>query len=94
MAIRVANYPLALGDRLYSRRAAAWGTIVQILDNAAVMSVTKGETTRLYTLTEGGLVAGSRDVYWHAPIALDLPKDQMYKLQKIQTLVAAIEEVL
>ena len=94
MAIRIAGVPVALGDSLYSRRAAAWGTIVQMLDSAAVMAVTKGDTTRNYTVTEGGLVAGSRDVYWHAPIEADLPKNELHKLQKIQTVVDTLRGVL
>lgn len=94
MTIRVAGVPISLGDRLFSRRAAAWGTIVQILDSAAVLSITKGETTRTYTVTEGGLVAGSRDVYWHAPLELDLPKNELHKLQKIQTVVDTLRGVL
>lgn len=94
MAIRIAGVPVALGDRLYSRRAAAWGNVVQMLDSAAVIAITKGDTTRNYTVTEGGLVAGSRDIFWHAPLDVDLPKSELHKLSKIQTLVDTLRGVL
>jgi len=94
MTIRIAGTPVALGDRLYTRRAAAWGTVVQVTDSVAVLQVVKGDTTRNYTVTEGGVVAGSPDVGWHAPIVLDLPKSELHKLNKIQTLVDSIRGVL
>jgi hypothetical protein len=94
MTIRIASEPVALNDQLYSRRAAAWGRVVQVLDSAVVLSITKGGTSRNYTVTENGMVAGSREVYWHEPIDLDLPKSQLAKFVKIQAVVQALIEVL
>lgn len=94
MSIRIAGEPVKVGDRLYSRRAAAWGQITSVSDFSAVMSITKGERTRTYTVTEGGSIAGSRDVYWHLPLALDLPKSQLQKLAKLQAVVDAVSGVL
>lgn len=96
MTIRVNNTPVGLGDRLYMPRSGAWGTIVQNLDSAAVLSVTKGQTTRNYTITEGGLLSGvgEQAVFWHQPISLALPKNELHKLQKIQTVVDTLRGVL
>lgn len=94
MAIKIAGYPVALGDRLYSRRAAAWGTIIQMLDSAAVFEIVKGEQRRTYTVQENGVVAGAVDIQWHAPLELSLPKSELHKLQKIQTVVDALRGVL
>lgn len=89
MTILVSGEPVQFGDRLYSRRANAWVTVVQLLDSGIVVSVTKGEDVRTFTASEGGIIAGSRDLFWHAPIELDLPKSQLHKLAKIQALLGA-----
>ena len=96
MTIRVNGTPVGLGDRMYMPRAGAWGTIVQVLDSAAVLAVTKGQTTRNYTITEGGMIAGTgeQSAFWHAPISLALPKSELHKLQKIQTVVDTLRGVL
>jgi hypothetical protein len=94
MTIRIAGTPVAVNDQLFSRRAAAWGRVTQVTDNVAVLSITKSGSTRVYTVTEGGNIAGGRDVYWTEPVALDLPKAQAGKLVKIQAVVDALIEVL
>lgn len=94
MTIKIAGSPVKLGDTLFSRRAGGPGTVTKLLDYAVVLSVSRGGISRDYTVTEGGLVAGVRDVYWHLPLELDLPKDSVEKVQKIQTLVNTFVQVL
>lgn len=94
MSIVVAGSPVALGDQLYSRRAGTIGTVVQVLDHAAILRITRNGQHRDLTVTQGGMVAGQRDVYWHAPLELDLPKSSASKQQKIQQLVDALNQIL
>ncbi len=95
MTITVAGSMVQLGDMLYSRRAGTFGTVVQVLDNAVQLRITRGAGQhRDLTVTEGGLVAGTRDVYWNGPLDLDLPKGSSAKVQKIQQLVDTLNTIL
>lgn len=89
MTILVSGEPVRMGDRLFSKRSQAWGTCIQLLDGAIVLAVNKGGDTRNFTATEGGVIAGSRDLYWHAPLDLELPRSQLHKLAKMQAIVDA-----
>ena len=94
MTILVSGEPVHLGDRLYSRRSNAWCTVEQLLQNGVVVAVTKGDDVRYFTATEGGVIAGSRDLFWHAPIDVDLPKSQLHKLTKLNVVIAAMLPLL
>lgn len=94
MTIRVAGEAVKLGDTLFSVRSQSVGTVVQVLDSTVILRVTRNGSTRDFTVTEGGSIAGEKSVYWHAPLALDLPKSQLAKVQKIQAVVDALVEVL
>jgi hypothetical protein len=94
MTITVAGSPVSVGDTLFSRRAGGPGTVTAVLDYAVVLRVNRGGTTRDYTVTEGGLVAGTRDVWWHPPLELDLGKGQGTKFNQIQALVKTLNGVL
>lgn len=95
MTITVAGSMVQLGDTLYSRRAGTFGTVVQVLDYAVQLRVTRAAGQhRDLTVTDGGMVAGARDVYWHAPLELDLPKGSSAKVQKMQQLVDTLNQVL
>jgi hypothetical protein len=94
MSILIAGSPVALGDSLYSRRAGAVGTVVQMLEQSFVLRISKPSGDRDLFVQPGGTVAGARDIYWHGPIELDLPKGQGAKLQKIQQLVNTLNEVI
>lgn len=94
MSVIIAGSGVALGDQLFSRRAGAVGTVIQVLDHAVVLRITRNGQHRDLTVTGNGQVAGSRDVFWHPPIELDLPKGSGVKLQKIQTLVDALNDLL
>lgn len=95
MTITVAGSAVQLGDTLYSRRAGTIGTVVQVLDYAVQLRIVKGAGQhRDLTVTEGGMVAGARDVFWHSPLDLDLPKGSQAKVQKIQALVDTLKQVI
>ncbi len=94
MAIIIAGSPVALGDLLYSRRANTQGTVVAVGESTATLEVLVGAETRRYVVSNGGLVSGIRDIYWHAPLALDLGKGSTGKLLGIQTVVDALVTIL
>lgn len=94
MSIIVDGSAVGLGDSLYSRRAGAMGTVVQVLDSAVVLRVTRSGANRDFTVTGNGLIAGQKDVFWHPPIELALGKGESAKFLKIQLLVATLVEVL
>lgn len=94
MTIRIAGEAVGLGDQLFSRRAGAVGTVTQVLDTAVLLRVTRAGGDRILTVTEDGVVAGGKDVYWHVPLDLDLPKSQISKLAKIQAVVDVVKTVV
>lgn len=94
MSISVAGTNVQIGDRLFSRRAGTTGVVVSVGSSTATAEFIIGTETRRYVITNGGLVSGARDVYWHEPLALDLPKAQISKVEKIQDVVDALVAVL
>lgn len=94
MTILVAGSQVKLGDRLYSRRAGTIGTVSVVRDGSISLEVGSGSSGRTYTVTTGGFVSGIRDVFWHEPLTLDLPKDMVYKVAKLQTVIDTLVTVL
>lgn len=94
MSIVIDGSPVNLGDNLYSRRAGAMGTVVQTLDSAVVLRITRSGSPRDFTVTGNGVIAGQKDVYWFPAIDLVLGKGEGAKFQKIQALVNTLVEVL
>lgn len=90
----IAGTPVTIGDNLYSRRAGAFGTIISVQENIATLRVTRAQGHRDFTVEQGGLVGGERDLYWFAPIPVDLPKGQGAKAAKVQAVVQTLIEVL
>lgn len=94
MTISIAGSQVKLGDRLYSRRAGTTGTVSVVRDGSISLEVNMGQGNRTYTVTSGGFVSGIRDVFWHEPLVLDLPKEAIAKVAKIQTVVDTLVTVL
>ena len=94
MSVIIASTSVQIGDRLFSRRAATTGTVVAVGTSTATAEFLIGTETRRYVITNGGFVSGVRDVYWHEPLELDLPKAQIGKVDKIQSVVDALIAVL
>ncbi len=94
MTITVAGSQVRLGDQLYSRRAGTTGTVSVVRDGSVTLEVSTGQGPRSYTVTSGGFVSGIRDVFWHEPLTLDLPKDMVYKVAKLQTVIDTLVTVL
>lgn len=90
MAITINGVAVKVNDQLYSRRLGGVGKITVSNATTARFEITKGEYTRGFTVTQGGFIAGERDLYWHEPLELDLTPSQLALRPKIQTIVDAL----
>ncbi len=82
--IKIAGRVVQLGDRLYHNGFQIWGTVSNYDDGSIELTIqgrTKGNYRKLL-VTTGGLVNGKREVYWHEPIVLDLPFENISKIQR------------
>jgi hypothetical protein len=84
MSIIVAGREVKLNDALYHIAFRAWGTVTGFDDGSAILTLqgANNQTRNLYFLT-GGIVNGNRVIYWHEPIALDLPFQDIGKYQAV-----------
>ena len=99
MSLIINGSPVQVGDRLYSRRAGAMGTIVQVLDSAAVLRIVRGGANRDFTVTGSGgpgFIAGGADVYWTPALELSVPlgKNDGAKHAKLQAILDTLAEVI
>lgn len=82
MAIVIAGRIVKLNDPLYHVGWRTWGTVVGFDTNTARLRlVGAGGAERTVPVSNGGLVAGTRQVYWHEPLQLDLPTQNVTKIQ-------------
>jgi hypothetical protein len=72
------------------------GTIVQVLDSAAILRIVRGSSGRDFTVTGNGLIAGQRDVFWHRSLELTTPlgKNDGAKHAKLQAILDTLAEVI
>lgn len=89
MAISIAGRNVKVGSPLYHVGYRAWGSVVRYDTNSAVLRITgsNGDTRDLF-VTQGGFVGPTRQVYWHEPLLLDLPRQDISALRRIVTAVA------
>jgi hypothetical protein len=92
--LSIAGVNVQHGDHLWSNRAGAFGTMIEVQENIGTLRVERAQGHRDFTVEQGGYVAGTRDVYWVAPLQLDLPKGQDAKRTKIEAVVATLLEVI
>lgn len=90
--IVIAGRQVALGDPLYNTALQAWGTVDRFDSGAAVLRITgaNGRPRELF-VQQGGFVNGVRVIYWHEPIVLDRPYQNISKFQRL--LDAIVEEM-
>lgn len=93
MSITIAGRLVKQGDPLYHTAFQAWGTVVGFDGGSAKLQLAgaNGQTRILY-VQQGGRVNGVRTVYWHEPLQLDLPQQDVTKYQRLlDNLVAEIQ---
>lgn len=79
MSVQVAGRVVRVGDTLYHARFQAWGKVEQIEGTSASLRI-GGQTVRF---TNEGMNAGSRQVFWHEPLFLDMPQRDISKYQRV-----------
>lgn len=90
--VLIAGEEVKLNDVLYSRRAGASGKVVALTETTVTLRITKEAGSRDYIVQSGGVVNGEREVYWHAPLELDLPKSKVGKLQRYAAVLRTLTE--
>lgn len=84
MAIVIAGRIVKLNDPLYHVGWRTWGTVVGFDTNTAKLRlVGAGGSERTVPVSNNGMVAGTRQVYWHVPLQLDLPVQDVTKAQAL-----------
>lgn len=84
MAIVIAGRVVKQGDTLYHTGWRTWGTVIGFDTNTARLRlVGAGGSERVLPVANGGTVAGVRQVYWHEPLQLDLPVQNVTKAQAL-----------
>lgn len=92
MSVVIAGRPVVLNDPLYHTAFKAWGTVIGFdLGSAKLQLIGANGQPRLVYVQTGGIVNGNRVVYWHAPLVLDLPVQNVDKYQRL--LDALIAEI-
>lgn len=84
MSIVIAGREVQLGNPLYHTGFKAWGTVTAFDIGSAKLAIigANGLPRTLYVQT-GGLVNGVRVIYWHEPLAFDLPMQNVDKYQNL-----------
>lgn len=88
MAVTVAGVTVKEGDRVYHAKYQQWVTVVRIDGPTGYVDVPS--LRQPLPFTDGGKVQGVKQLYWHEPLALDLPTSDISKYQR---LVNALVEV-
>lgn len=85
MSVVIAGRTVRKGDALYHTGFQAWGT-VENFDSASVALLRligpNGAPRTLRVLT-GGNINGVRNIYWHVPMVLDLPEQDVGRYQRL-----------
>lgn len=84
MTITIAGRRVKQNDALYHTGFQAWGVVVGFDGGSAKVQIAgaNGQSRILY-VQQGGMVNGVRVVYWHEPLQLDLPRQDILKYQRL-----------
>jgi hypothetical protein len=90
MSITVAGRQVLLDDPLYHTGFKAWGVVIGFDGGSAKLEINgaNGQQRVLY-VQQGGLVNGVRVIYWHEPLRLDLPFQNITKYQRLMDNIVA-----
>lgn len=82
--ITIAGRQVQIGDSLYNTALQAWGVVTRYDSLSAVVRLTgaNGRPRDLY-VQQGGMVGGVRVFYWHEPLELDRPYQDVQKYQRL-----------
>lgn len=81
--VAIAGRLVKQGDALYHTGLKSWGQVTGFDIGSAKLRIANGDSERIIYVTDGGMVNGIRQVYWHEPLQLDLPFQNIGKFQRI-----------
>lgn len=84
MSVIITGRTVVVNDALYHIGFRTWG-VVEGFDTGAAKLRIQGQNgqTRLLYVQNNGIVNGNRVVYWHEPLVLDVPYQNITKYQAI-----------
>lgn len=82
--ITIAGRQVNIGDPLYHLPYMSWGTVIGYdSSGTAKLQLTGGNgSQRTLYVQQGGKVNNVRVIYWHAPLVLDLPRQDVGSYQR------------
>lgn len=84
MAISIAGRQVVIGDTLYHTGFRTWGTVIGYDTNSAVLEIIgQNDSRRKFFVSNGGMIGAVRQVYWHEPLVLDRPYQDVTALQNV-----------
>lgn len=82
--ITIAGRDVKIGDSLYHQSLKSWCRAVKYDPSGSLeVTVKTGGHERRLMVTKGGKVNGVRQMYWHEPLHLDLPRYDVSAYQKL-----------
>jgi hypothetical protein len=86
----IAGRHVLLDDPLYHTGFKAWGVVEGFDGGSAKLRLTGANgQTRIIFVQQGGFVNGVRVVFWHEPLRLDLPFQNITKYQRLMDNIVA-----
>lgn len=84
MKVTIAGRELKPGDRLYHMTHRSFGTVLRIQPTTAEVQfhTTHGTKFKVY-VNDGGMVSRKKLIYWHKPLDLDFPHEDISKIQAV-----------
>lgn len=90
MSILIAGRPVKVGDALYHKGFESWGRVSRFDPSGSAEFILKSHGgQRKLLIQSGGVVNGRRQMYWHEPITLDLPRQNIQPLQRVVDAIAS-----
>lgn len=90
MPIIIAGRAVKIGDELYHIGFESWGRVTRYDPSGSAEFVIKGRGgERKMLVQQGGRVNTRRLLYWHEPILLDLPFQNVSAIRRIMTIMAS-----
>lgn len=87
--MNIAGRTLKVGDTVYHRALDTWGVIIRFDRTGSAEFEIKGpKGNRVLMVQDGGIVNGRRQIFWHEPLFLDLPRRNISAIQRVVNAVA------
>lgn len=84
MKVEIAGREVLVGDRLYHMTHRSFGTVTRIQPTTAEVQfhTTHGQKFKTY-VESGGIVGRKKLIFWHKPLELDYPDEDISKIQNV-----------